>query len=169
MKNKKLAISTFSLFFLVIILACGSVSSTYETSNSSELSATKTAVWLATAEHVLNPFAHYTPGTLSIIFSTPANNTEPSQINQCIGWEDAGLHIGEDICIEGIVYHIYDSGDAYFINFDDGRTSFYGVSFDYIWDDDIIGECIQIWGEITTYENRPQIIIRDPEQVILCP
>lgn len=85
----------------------------------------------------------------------------------CISWKEAFAHIGEQTCVTGIVTSTYNSGRAFFINFTSNRTAFYAVSFDYIWDD-LQGSCVIVEGEIVRYENRPEIIIRDPNQLKSC-
>lgn len=86
----------------------------------------------------------------------------------CVPWWDAYAHIGEQTCVEGIVTWTYDSGRAFFIDFTSDRRAFYGVSFDYVFYD-LVGQCVRLYGLVETYEGRPEIIIRDQEQVRYCP
>lgn len=72
------------------------------------------------------------------------------------------MHIGEQACVEGFVTETYDSGRAFFINFDPAPGTFYAVAFDHKFPD-IEGSCVRISGKIQTYRGRPQIIIRDPD------
>ncbi|MCJ7532050.1 MAG: hypothetical protein MUO64_13610 [Anaerolineales bacterium] len=86
----------------------------------------------------------------------------------CIGWKEAGNHIGEYQCIEGVVESIYNSGDAFFINFTSSQASFYAVSFDWAWDKSIIDRCIVVWGTISIYNGRPQVIIENEDDLEPC-
>ena len=86
----------------------------------------------------------------------------------CIGWKEAGNHIGEYECIEGIVESIYNSGDAFFINFTSDKASFYAISFDWAWDKSIIDRCIVVWGTISIYNGRPQVIIENEDDLEPC-
>lgn len=86
---------------------------------------------------------------------------------ECISWKEAHLHVGEETCVTGTVTSTYNSGKAFFINFSSNRSSFYVVSFDFTWDN-LRGECVVVHGEIILYENRPEIIIRDPNQLKSC-
>lgn len=90
-----------------------------------------------------------------------------SPADLCISWKEAHLHVGEETCVTGIVTSTYNSGNAFFMNFSSNRSSFYLVSFDFTWDN-LRGECVVAHGKIILYENRPEIIIRDPNQLESC-
>lgn len=61
----------------------------------------------------------------------------------------------------------YATESAFFINYSQDRTSFYGVSFDFRWEN-LVGRCVRLRGVIETYRGRPEIIIRDPAQLEFC-
>jgi len=86
---------------------------------------------------------------------------------RCIAWTDAAAHMGETTCVRGTVYSTNKSGSTFFIDFDNTRTSFYGVSFRQTWDN-LRGKCVEISGKISPYNGRPQIIIDSQEQVSEC-
>jgi len=85
----------------------------------------------------------------------------------CLKYQFAGRYIGQQECVSGTVVEAYDSGSAFFINYSEDRTSFYGVSFDFRWEN-LVGRCVRLWGVIETYRGRPEIIIRDPAQLEFC-
>jgi hypothetical protein len=86
----------------------------------------------------------------------------------CISWTEAGGHVGETTCVWGIVTSTYKSDKAFFINFSETDYSvFNGVSFEYAWNN-LDGKCTILRGPIETYKGRPQIILRDPDQVEFC-
>ncbi|MGB8647166.1 MAG: hypothetical protein WCF84_18155 [Anaerolineae bacterium] len=53
------------------------------------------------------------------------------------------------------------------IDFDDTRTSFYGVAFRLAWDN-LQKQCVEISGLIELYQGRPQIVIGNQNQVARC-
>lgn len=90
------------------------------------------------------------------------------RVQECIPWTQANKYINETTCVWGIVTSTYYSENAFFINFSETDYSvFYGVSFDYRWDN-LKGRCIILNGLIQTYEGRPEIIIEHPTQLESC-
>jgi hypothetical protein len=91
--------------------------------------------------------------------------------SSCTSWAQASRYIGTDTCLCGTVTTTYrdPQSGAFFIDFSSDRSAFYVVSFDYYWEN-MTGGCIQVCGTVTTYDGRPQIIIRDPaSQLFYCP
>jgi hypothetical protein len=86
----------------------------------------------------------------------------------CISWTEANFHIGEKRCVEGIVQSIYDSENAFFINYSDNLSDFYAVSFNDKWNDTIINHCVRVFGTIEEYKGRPQIIISSKIHLTYC-
>lgn len=100
--------------------------------------------------------------------ATEATPIYEGSVPGCVGWSEAGDHLGEDTCVYGVVSSTHNADEAFFINFSDADpTSFYGVSFDYYWGD-LTGLCLTLYGRIETYEGRPQIIIEEPDQLADC-
>lgn len=91
----------------------------------------------------------------------------PVSTGPCISWKDAAARIGETTCVRGTVYSASKSGSTFFINFDNTRTSFYGVSFDHTWDN-LKGKCVELYGRVSPYNGRPQIIINTKDQLKDC-
>ena len=95
----------------------------------------------------------------------------------CVDFHDAGPHAGETGCVSGRVLKVYTSG---------GGNTFFDFCADYhdcpfssvIFSSDkhkfgdlqsLSGRQIEIRGLITVYQGRPEIIIRDPEQIRMAP
>ncbi len=75
--------------------------------------------------------------------------------------------MGERMCVWGMASSTYNSGKAFFINFEETRTSFYGVSFNLTWDN-LDKRCIEINGKIESYQGRAEIIIGNRKQIVDC-
>lgn len=91
-----------------------------------------------------------------------------SKVQGCAFWAEAQEYIGQNTCIWGVVASTYDSEEAFFINFSTtDYTVFYGVSFDHSWAN-LGGKCVILRGLVETYEGRPEIIIREPNQLQSC-
>jgi DNA/RNA endonuclease YhcR with UshA esterase domain len=75
--------------------------------------------------------------------------------------------MGETVCVRGTVYSTNKSGSTFFIDFDNTRVSFYGVSFRYTWYD-LDGQCVEITGPVSEYRGRPQMVIEKKEQLEVC-
>jgi hypothetical protein len=88
---------------------------------------------------------------------------------RCISWTQAAAHIGETTCVSGVVYKtaIDPKSGAFFIDFDNTYTSFYGVSFQWRWDG-LTGQCVELYGTISTYNGRPQMVIESKDQLSGC-
>ncbi len=96
-----------------------------------------------------------------------AENMNPAPRSRCIDWTEAAYHIGETTCVQGNVSWAGVNGGTYFIDYGNTYTDFYGVSFDYTFQIKA-GDCVAINGLIQTYKGRPEIIIRNPNQVQYC-
>lgn len=91
----------------------------------------------------------------------------------CIAMSEAGSHTGENTCVEGRVLRIFTArSGATFLDFcpDYHNCSFGSVIF--AGDRSrfgnlgvLEGERVEISGEITTYNGRAEIVIRDPKQI----
>jgi hypothetical protein len=91
----------------------------------------------------------------------------------CLGIRDAGLHTGENTCVEGRVFQVFTSrSGSTFLDFcQDYRNCSFG-SVIFATDrsgfgnlGSLEGRTVEIAGEITTYNGRAEIIIRDPKQI----
>jgi hypothetical protein len=95
----------------------------------------------------------------------------------CVDFHDAGSHAGGTGCVSGRVLKVFTSrGGNTFLDFcEDYRDCPFGSM---IFSSDkskfgdlqsLAGRQIEIRGFIDVYRQRPQIIIRDPEQIRLAP
>jgi len=100
---------------------------------------------------------------------TPSATLNSAERNPdgCLKYQFAGRYVGQQECVSGTVVGTYDSGSAFFINYSEDRSSFYGVSFDFRWEN-LVGRCVRLRGVIETYRGRPEIIIRDRAQLEFC-
>jgi len=91
----------------------------------------------------------------------------------CVGIPQAGLHTGENTCVEGRVLRVFTarSGSTFLDFCQDYRNCGFGSV---IFASDrsrfgnlgsLQGRRVEIAGEITTYNGRAEIIIHDPEQI----
>ncbi len=93
----------------------------------------------------------------------------------CVDFHDAGSHTGENGCVEGRILRVFTarSGSTFLdfcqdyrncpfgsVIFASDRTRFGNLG-------SLEGRRVQIAGEITTYNGRAEIIIRDPKQIRL--
>lgn len=104
-----------------------------------------------------------------VLSPTPSatRNSAERNADGCLKYQFAGSYIGQQECVSGIVVDTYATESAFFINYSQDRTSFYGVSFDFRWEN-LVGRCVRLRGVIETYRGRPEIIIRDPAQLEFC-
>ncbi|HEX5413326.1 MAG TPA: hypothetical protein VFZ27_15855 [Terriglobia bacterium] len=101
-----------------------------------------------------------------------AGSVESSQ-RGCIEIPQAGLHTGENTCVEGRVLRVYTarSGSTFLDFCQDYRDCAFGSV---IFASDrsrfgnlasLEGRRVEIAGEITTYNGRAEIIVHNPEQI----
>ena len=92
---------------------------------------------------------------------------------QVISWQEAGNHYGEYVAVEGTIVAAYNSGKACFLNFhQDYRKHFTAVIFASSFslfplnpETFYQGKKVRILGYIKEYEGKPEIIVKDPEQI----
>jgi PLD-like domain len=92
-------------------------------------------------------------------------------------WDQAYKHIGENVAIVGKILHTKNTNKACFLEF--GKTPnnhLYLVIFSENFhkfkgapDQYFKGKHVRIFGKISEYRGRPQIVIRDPKQIELFP
>ena len=91
----------------------------------------------------------------------------------CLSIRDAGLHTGENTCVEGRVLRVFTSrtGSTFLDFCQDYRNCSFG-SVIFATDrsrfgnlGSLEGRTVEILGEITTYNGRAEIVIRDPKQI----
>ena len=91
----------------------------------------------------------------------------------CVALRDAGLHTGENTCVEGRVLRVFTarSGSTFLDFCQDYRNCSFG-SVIFAADRSkfgnlglLEGRTVEILGEITTYNGRAEIVIRNPKQI----
>ena len=131
---------------------------------------TFTPVSQPTAQITARPISTATPKPTVPAQSTASASTSSSSSSSsssCIAWTDAEAHMNETSCVRGTVYSATQNGSTFFINFDNTRTSFYAVSFNYTWDN-LKNKCVEISGKIAPYNGRTEIVIDKQEQLKMC-
>jgi hypothetical protein len=103
--------------------------------------------------------------------SVPLQAT-PTPHYKCVSWREVKKnHVGQDMCVEGVVTQVDNSGEAsiiYFVwRFGDQPDTFSGLSFEHDLSD-LRGKCVRLMGVIETYEGRPVIIIQNRDQILSC-
>jgi hypothetical protein len=109
--------------------------------------------------------------------SSFASRSSSREMAGCVDFHDAGAHAGETGCVSGRVLKVFTSrGGNTFLDFcEDYRdcpfTSVIFSSDKHKFGDlqSLAGRQIEIRGPITVYQGRPEIIIRDPEQIRMAP
>ena len=106
-----------------------------------------------------------------------SRDSSRGELAGCVDFHDAGSHAGETGCVSGRVLKVYTSkGGNTFLDFceDYHDCPFSSVIFSSDKQkfgdlQSLSGRQIEIRGPITVYQGRPEIIIRDPEQIRLAP
>jgi len=95
----------------------------------------------------------------------------------CVDFHDAAPHVGKTGCVSGRVVKVFTSqGGNTFLDFCEDYRACPFTSVIFSADKNKFGDLaslagrqIEIRGSITVYQGRPEIIIRDPEQIRLVP
>jgi len=95
----------------------------------------------------------------------------------CVDFHDAGPHAGDTGCVSGRVLKVFTSqGGNTFLDFCEDYRECPFTSAIFSSDkhkfgnlQSLAGRQIEIRGPITVYQGRPEIIIRDPEQIRMAP
>ena len=101
--------------------------------------------------------------------------SSPGSAAECVDFHDAGRHAGEPGCISGRVVKVFASrGGNTFLDFcqDYHECPFTSVIFSSDKNkfgdvQSLTGRQIEIRGTINVYQGKPEIIIREPEQIRL--
>jgi hypothetical protein len=131
-------------------------------------------VSIVLAASVLSAVVAYRSG-LRRAQSAVSAETKPS--STCWELRDAAAHAGESGCVKGRVLRVYTSlaGNTFLDFCSDYRNCpFTSVIFSSDKDkfgklETLAGRRVEIRGDISVYRGRPEIIIRDPEQLRAAP
>jgi hypothetical protein len=142
---------------------------------SAGLMSKKTGVYIAggVTAIVLCSFAAYRLGVRRAAADAHQRGAISARQGGCIAISEAGLHTGENTCVEGRVLRVFTSrsGSTFFdfcadyhncpfssVIFASDRSRFGNLAT-------LEGRKVEITGEITTYNGRAEIVIRDPKQI----
>jgi DNA/RNA endonuclease YhcR with UshA esterase domain len=92
-----------------------------------------------------------------------------------VSWEEAANYVGQTITVAGTVVDTYNSGKVVFLNFgQDYRNSFKIVIFPDAWDKfpappEIYyqHQAVQVTGQVEIYQNSPEIVVDQPDQIVM--
>ncbi len=95
----------------------------------------------------------------------------------CVGFRDAGSHLGETTCVSGRVLRVFTSrGGNTFLDFceDYRNCPFTSVIFSSDRNkfgdlETLAGRQVELEGAINSYQGRAEIIIHDPQQILAVP
>jgi DNA/RNA endonuclease YhcR with UshA esterase domain len=136
---------------------------------------TATITVAAIAGVILSSMVAYRLGVRHAAKHTSGAGSIETPTGGCVEISQAGLHTGENTCVEGRVLHVFTSrSGSTFLDFcQDFRNCAFG-SVIFAGDrsrfgnlGSLEGRKVEIAGEITTYNGRAEIIIRDPKQIRL--
>lgn len=97
----------------------------------------------------------------------------PGAASGCVDFQDAGAHVGESGCVSGRLLRVFTSrGGNSFLDFCQDYRSCPFTSVIFASDKSKFGDLqtlngrqVEIHGNITVYQGRAEIIVRDPEQI----
>lgn len=92
-----------------------------------------------------------------------------------ISWQEAERYIGKEVIIQGEIVNTYDSGKAVFLNFHREFWHTFKVvifaadlnKFDYNPADYLLEKEVKIMGRIREFNGVPEIIVKDPVQILI--
>jgi DNA/RNA endonuclease YhcR with UshA esterase domain len=97
----------------------------------------------------------------------------PSAQEAVISWEEVAGYEGQTVTVAGHIVDTYNSGKVVFLNFDqDYATTFKVVIFPDAWslfpappEEYYRDKVIQVTGQVKMYQNAPEIIVEQPDQI----
>lgn len=136
---------------------------------------TATIVLIGISALVLSSVVAYRMGARHAAPRADAQGLADVPTGGCIGIQQAGLHTGENSCVEGRVLRVFTarSGSTFldfcqdYHNCPFGSVIFAGDRSRFGNLGSLEGRKVQILGEITTYNGRAEIKIQDPKQIRL--
>lgn len=149
------------LFVALLVVSCNTATPAPLPTYTPQPTYTPYPTFTRPAQTVAAPVA----ATMAKVTQAPANVASAQA--SCIDWKDAPANVNKTTCVRGIVSNTNLSGTTFFIDFDNTRTSFYAVSFNYTWEN-LRGKCVEISGRISLYNGRPQIILDKQDQLKFC-
>jgi hypothetical protein len=126
---------------------------------------------------VLAPTPVHTPTVVGLLTpAAPAEVETPVPVAGepvVVSWQEAAAYNGQVVIVEGQVIDTYNSGKVVFLNFaEDFRTTFKVAIFPEVWplfpappEDYYRARTIRVTGQVKMYENAPEIIVDQPDQI----
>jgi hypothetical protein len=100
---------------------------------------------------------------------TPVQTPTPTPDPLCIPSAQAKANTGKTLCVQGVVVRTYASQTAFFVEFDQPGTGFFGTVLNPAAPlTNLVGKCVQLKGAILNYQGRPYIVF-NPDQMQSCP
>ena len=109
--------------------------------------------------------------TVSLLHAQPA--IDPDEGVKHIDWKDAKDAVGQTVYVSGKIVTVGKTNRIAFLNFDSERPpGFVAVIFNDHWDkfpgdlrELYQGKIVEIRGLVTTYQDKPQLVVTRPEQI----
>jgi DNA/RNA endonuclease YhcR with UshA esterase domain len=124
-----------------------------------------------------SPVVVATSATEADAFVPPGPATEEvaeaASSEPVIGWQEAAAYAGQTVTVEGHIVDTFNSGKVVFLNFaEDFRTTFKVAIFPDAWarfpgppEDFYRDKTVRVTGQIKIYQNAPEIIVDQPDQI----
>lgn len=111
--------------------------------------------------------------TVAPLHAEPA--ISPDEGVKHIDWKDAQSAVGQTVFVSGKITSVGKTNRIAFLNFDENRPpAFTAVIFNDRWKDfpgdlreTYNGKTVEIRGLVTTYQDRPQIVVTRPQQITI--
>lgn len=134
---------------------------------------TATFIVAGVAAVVLSSVVAYRLGLRHAAVTKSLRDQVQAPAGDCVDIQNAGRHTGENSCVEGRVLRVFTSrSGSTFLDFCQNYQNCPFTSVIFATDrshfgnlGSLEGRRVQISGEITTYNGRAEIIIRDPKQI----
>jgi len=115
-------------------------------------------------DSIIQDWKHVKQVTSTVVLSTPEG---------VLDWEEAELHVGQVVTVEGKIVRGYDSGKVTLLNFDqDYHNTLTVVIFPSLYDQFpqpparyFDGHTVRVTGEVKLYEGAPEIVIESASQI----
>lgn len=100
---------------------------------------------------------------------TPAATATLTPDPSCIPSAQARQNLGKTVCIQGVVVKTYATQSAFFLEFDQPGTGFFGTVLDpKAALTNLVGKCVQLNGNLQEYNARAYLIFQ-ADQLKSCP
>ena len=99
----------------------------------------------------------------------------PPDFEAAVPWQEAHLHLGKRMAVEGRIVRAHNSGRACFLNFaEDWQGKFHGVIFASSFpeypgppEDLFLNKRVRLIGKVEEHQGAPQIVIEELRQILV--